>query len=76
MRVGVERYADVRVPQTLLYDLCTDALLNEHGSAGVAQIVQADLRQVVGFNEPFPFLGQRIRVIRCPVFLAYDETRS
>ena len=47
MAVDVRGHLDVRVSQPLLYVLQTVALRQQHAGAGVAQVVEPDMGQVV-----------------------------
>ncbi len=66
VRVGVERQADLRVPQDFLNDLRMDALRQQQRGAGMSEVVNANLRE----------FRRRQQLSKCSSHISLIETRA
>ena len=67
MAVDVRGHLDVRVAQPLLHVLQTVALRQQHAGAGVAQVVEPDMGQVVLLQQLVEGMTHIVRGVRVPV---------
>jgi hypothetical protein len=62
VRIKIERDADLGVPEALAGDLGVNARREQVGRVGMAQVVEADPRQVAVLEQPRPFMRETARL--------------
>ena len=72
MRVVAGRRRHIRVTQTLLYHLGVDARLNQRRRVGMAHSMELDVGKIMAGSKAFPFLCERIRVIKVNELLSHE----
>lgn len=73
MRVGVQGDPDGRVPEPLRHDPRMDTLDQHQRGMSVPQIMEANLGEIVGFQEPAPPRRERVGVDRGAVAAVNDQ---
>ena len=73
MAVGVERQADLGMAEPLLDHLGVDALREQQRHAGVAQVVEADVRQTGPREDRLEHLADEVTIAEKPAVAVTED---